>query len=426
MMNACKIIIAVGILAAPVFAAGAVDYPFATLQKGKYLVDVGDCVACHTADKSQPFAGGRAIPTPFGTIFSANITPDRETGIGAWSEDDFYRAMHEGRGPHGERLYPAFPYPYFTKLTREDVNAIRAYLLSLQPIRNSPPANRLTWPLNSRPLMGAWDSLFFSPGEFVPNANKSAEWNRGAYLVEGAGHCGACHTEKNLAGADKTHKALRGAPIQNWTAPSLLPDERNGLGRWSKEDIAEYLKTGRNRYSGATGLMGEVVVNSTAKLTDEDLDAIATYLKDLPRAGEAVGTAPDNGVMAAGRAIYEESCAACHQTSGEGVPHMFPQLKGSAVAQQVDPSTVVRVILEGAMTVRTAARPTPSAMPAFNWKLTDAQVAAVATYVRNAWTNKAPSVAPSAVGNMRKALNDNKAGPQTVGAGVKLDALRHR
>jgi mono/diheme cytochrome c family protein len=402
LVKTTTVAIALGLLTAAV-PAGAVDYPFSTLQRGKSLVDAGDCVACHTADKSRPFAGGRAIATPFGTIFSANITPDRDTGIGAWNDDDFYRAMHEGRGARGERLYPAFPYPYFTRLTRQDVDAIRAYLMSLAPVRNTPPRNRLTWPLNYRVLMAGWNLLFFKPSEFAPNPQKSAEWNRGAYLVEGPGHCGACHTAKNVFGADKSSEALQGASIQDWTAPKLVGDQRDGLGRWSGDDVAEYLKTGRNKFSGATGLM-----------------AIATYLKDMPGQDEASASTPGQAEMKAGQAIYEDSCAACHQASGEGVAHMFPPLKADAVAQQANASTVVRIILEGAMTAPTAARPTPSAMPAFAWKLDDAQAAAVATYVRNAWGNKAAPVTAGAVADMRKAIDSVKAGPQTVGSGVKL------
>lgn len=399
--------------------AGAADPSYATLQRGKYLVDAGDCVACHTAEKSKPFAGGRAIPTPFGTIFSANITPDRDTGIGAWSADDFYRAMHAGRDPHGDRLYPAFPYPYFTKMTRADVDAVRAFLMTLEPIRNSPPGNRLPWPLDERLLMAGWNRLFFTKGEFRSDPARSAEWNRGAYLVEGAGHCGACHTPKNVFGADEDGQRLAGARIQDWIAPSLRADQRDGLGAWSAADVAEYLKTGRNRFSGATGLMAEVVVNSTSKMTDADLKAIATYLKDLPAKGEPRSATPAAEMMKAGEAIYVDTCAACHQRSGEGVAHMFPQLKGDPTVQQSDPSTVIRVILEGARTAATDRRPTPSAMPAFGWKLDDRKVAAVATYVRNAWGNKAPPVGDGAVADMRKAISGAKAGPETIGGGAR-------
>ncbi|HVV61492.1 MAG TPA: c-type cytochrome [Pseudolabrys sp.] len=402
-------------------AASATEFPFAKLQKGKSLVDAGDCVACHTQDKSKPFAGGRPIPTPFGIIYSANITPDRDTGIGAWSADDFYRAMHEGIGPHGERLYPAFPYPYFTKMPREDVDAIFAYLSTLKPVQNKTPRKELTWPLDHRDLLAGWDWLFFEPGEFKPDPNKSAEWNRGAYLVEGPGHCGACHTAKNVFGADKKSETLQGANIQDWTAPKLVGDDRNGLGRWNTDDIAEYLKTGRNRFSGATGLMAEVVVNSTSKMSDSDLKAIATYLKSVPSDKEEAESSPTKSAMNAGKAIYADSCAACHQAGGEGVARMFPPLKGDAVAQQADPSTVIRVILEGAMTAGTQKQPTPSAMPAFDWKLKDDQVAAVATYVRNAWGNKASAVSAEDVAKMRKKLAAGKASPETVGTGAKLE-----
>jgi mono/diheme cytochrome c family protein len=219
---------------------------------------------------------------------------------------------------------------------------------------------------------------------------------------------------------------LQGAAIQDWTAPSLVADERDGLGRWSKDDIAEYLKTGRSRFSGATGLMAEVVVNSTSKMTDSDLRAVATYLKDLPPAGGATASSPDAAVMAAGRAIYEDTCSACHAPSGEGVPHMFPPLKDNAVAQQSDPSTVVRVILEGAMTAVTHERPTPSAMPAFHWKLGDDQIAAVATYVRNAWGNKASPIGAGAVSDMRNAISAMKAAPQTVGVGIRVQRQQQR
>lgn len=401
--------------------AQAAGLSYSLLEKGKQLVDAGDCQACHTQDKSKPFAGGRAVPTPFGTIYSANITPDRDTGIGGWTADDFYKAMHEGVGPHGERLYPAFPYPNFTKMTRADVDAVRAYLMNLTPIQNRPPRNELMWPLNYRIMMAGWNMLFFTPGEYRPDPQKSAEWNRGAYLVQGAGHCGACHTPKNVFGADKSGEDLRGAQIQDWTAPSLAANERDGLGRWSNEDIVEYLKTGRNKLSGATGLMAEVVVNSTAKMSNEELKAIATYLKDTPPAPDTKPGAPSQEVVDAGKGIYNDSCAACHDASGAGVPHMFPPLKGNAVAQQADPSTVVRVILEGAMTAATKERPTPSAMPAFAWKLSNDEIAAVATYVRNAWGNQASPVSASDVSKMRKSINAEKAGPQIAGSGIKMN-----
>jgi mono/diheme cytochrome c family protein len=312
--------------------------------------------------------------------------------------------MHLGIGPDGKRLFPAFPYPYFTKLTREDVLAIRAYLNTLPPVNNKRPPNEFLWPLNYRVFMRGWDWMFFEPGTYKPNSSKSDAWNRGAYLVEGAGHCGACHTPKNIAGADKSDQKLTGNRLQNWFAPKLVGDIRNGLGNWSIEDIVEYLKSGRNRHSGATGLMAEVVRNSTSKLSEPDLRAIGAYLKDITVKNSEASSNPDQRMLIAGDAIYRDSCSACHEANGMGVPRMFPPLAHNANVQSTDPTTVIRVILRGARTVPTSARPTPSAMPAFGWKLSDEQVAAVATYVRNHWGNAASAVSSDQVKALRKEL----------------------
>jgi mono/diheme cytochrome c family protein len=254
--------------------------------------------------------------------------------------------------------------------------------------------------------MHVWNWMYFKDGTFKPDPKKSQQWNRGAYLVEGLGHCGACHTPKNFAGADDSGSALRGGNLQNWFAPDLGPDLRVGLGHWSSDDIAEYLKTGRNRFSNATGPMSEVVQYSTSKLTDDDLHAIAAYLKDLPTKGQGGGdnTKPsvDANVASAGKAIFGDQCAECHGADGSGEPTFFPPLKGNNNVQQSDPTTVVRVILEGARSVPTKARPTPLSMPAFGWKLTDAQVAAVATYIRSSWGNAASPVTAGQVAPVRK------------------------
>jgi mono/diheme cytochrome c family protein len=332
------------------------------------------------------------------------LTPDRETGLGSWSKEDFWRAMHLGVRPDGARLYPAFPYPNFTNLTRDDVDAIWAYLSTLTAVRNKPPENELTWPLNYRIFLRGWNLLFFTPGEFKPDPGKSAVWNRGAYLVEGAGHCGACHTAKNLFGADRSSAYLQGGALQNWFAPSIANAKRVGIGSWSEDDIVEYLKTGRNSMTGATGIMAEVITNSTSRLDDADLRAIATYLKDVAGGDEQKPAAPHQSVMDSGKRIYEDSCAACHRDSGEGVAHMFPALKGNSNVQSRDPTTVIRVILDGARMVATDARPTPSSMPAYNWKLSDKEIAAVATYVRNSWGNAASEVGADDVGSLRKEL----------------------
>ncbi|MCW5770220.1 MAG: cytochrome c [Rhodospirillaceae bacterium] len=388
-------------------AAPCAAYSYSEVQRGKYLIDAGDCVACHTRDKGVPFAGGRPIATPFGIIYSANITPDPETGIGQWSETDFYNAMHFGRRPTGQHLYPAFPYPYFTRMPRDDVRAIRAYLQTLKPVRSKPPENDLDWPLGWRAFMRGWNWLYFEPGVFRPDLKRSAAWNRGAYLVQGPGHCGACHTPKNSFGADDDDRALAGGRFQNWRAPSLIGDDPSGLAAWSVDEIAQYLKTGRNRHSGATGPMAEVVENSTSKLDPADLRAIALYLKSLRSGRKRQAVRPDGDQVMRGASIYAASCSACHQSSGEGVPHLFPPLKGSAVAMQRDPTTVIRLILQGARTVSTAERPTPSTMPAYDWKLTDAEIAAVATYVRNAWGNRAPVVDADDVADLRETLKSH-------------------
>jgi mono/diheme cytochrome c family protein len=289
--------------------------------------------------------------------------------------------------------------------------AMRAYLNTLPPVNSPRKQPKLTWPLNHRVVMRGWDMMFFHPGAFTPDADKSAEWNRGAYLVQGAGHCGACHTPKNVLGADKTSEQLMGGAIQNWFAPKIAGNLYDGTGSWSVEDIVEYLKTGRNKHSGAAGLMAEVVENSTSKLPDSDLRAIAAYLKNVDggqnRAPQPL--AADDPKMKAGGAIFADSCAGCHQADGKGVPRMFPPLQHDANVQQRDPSTVVRVILQGARTAPTDKRPTPFAMPAFDWKLKDDQIAAVATYVRNAWGNAASPVTPDDVRSMRDALRKERA-----------------
>lgn len=390
-------------------ATRADDLSYAQIERGRYLAAVGDCVACHTKEGGEPFAGGRPIETPFGDIYSPNLTSDRATGIGAWTDDDFYRALHEGVRPTGERLYPAFPYTHFTKVTRRDVLAIRSYLNTLPAVDSPRKEPDVIWPLNYRVFMRGWNAVFFDEGTFEPDPQKSDEWNRGAYLVEGLGHCGACHTPKNFVGAENTDARLTGSQLQDWFAPKLADDLRDGLGAWNEDDIVEYLSTGRNRFSGAGGLMAEVVEYSTSQMTESDLRAIAIYLKDVPdgKEEEEVET-PAQAQMDAGKAVFVDSCAACHQTDGKGVPRMFPPLAGNPNVQQKDPTTILRVILDGMQTVTTASRPTPSTMPAFDWKLTDAEIAAVATYVRNAWDNSAPVVTSDKVSSLRNSLRERR------------------
>lgn len=393
-------------LAVPATGRAADQQDFAVIQRGRYLATVGDCTACHTAPGGKLMAGGRAIETPFGNLVAPNITPDRETGIGAWSDEDFYRSMHDGIS-QGAHLYPAMPYVYYTRARREDVMAIRAWLSTLPPVVNKVHSNELPFPFNIRASMAGWDKLFFKAGEWQDRADKPAEWNRGGYLVEGLAHCAACHTPKNALGGDDTAAHLRGYALQGWFAPDITNSEPAGLGKWSVDDIVEYLKTGTNRFAAASGPMAEEVMDSTQHLTVADLRAMAVYLKDQPGSdGKPLQpVAASDPAMQAGAAIYADQCAACHAMNGSGIARMFPSLAGGPGVQSGDPLSVLHVILQGTRVVQTALAPTAQAMPAFAWKLSDAQVAAVATYVRNAWGNAAPAVSAADAGKARTALS---------------------
>jgi mono/diheme cytochrome c family protein len=373
------------------------------VARGKALAEAADCAGCHTDDPAKPLAGGRRIDTPFGPIWSPNLTPDRATGLGAWSDDEFYRALHEGIARNGARYYPAFPYPFFTKMTRDDVLAIRAFLATLTPVHNAAAPPQLRFPLNYRVVMRGWNLLFFRPGTFEKNPQKSDEWNRGAYLVEGAAHCGACHTPKNMFGADKRAQAFGGGLIDGWFAPRLDSAARTGLKSWSVEDIAEYLQSGRNGKSHAGGLMAEVVINSTSKMSDADVRAIAVYLKDLgPGAAEPEIATPPPAQMADGERIYKGACIACHEADGSGSPRVYPPLPGNANLQAANPSSTLRIILDGAQTLTTPRAPNTGSMPAYARKLTDQEIADVATYIRSAWGNAAPAVTAAEVAKARR------------------------
>jgi mono/diheme cytochrome c family protein len=373
------------------------------IARGRYLAVLGDCAACHTDPGGRPYAGGEAIETPFGIVDSANITPDVETGIGSWSDDDFVSALQKGKGKDGVRLYPAMPYPYFAKMSRDDILAIRAYLDTLEPVHQRVRTNQLPFPFKLRIGMAFWNAMFFDGTPFEPVAGKSADWNRGAFLLQGPGHCGACHTPKNFLGGDKSGDALQGATLQGWFAPDLTGDKRSGLGSWSSDDIVAYLKSGQNAHASATGAMAQVIADSTSQMRDDDLKAIATYLKDqpAPRQSTPQAIAASDPVMKTGQAVYVDNCSACHGRDGAGVAKLFPPLKGSATVQSADPTTLGRVLLHGAQNVATATAPTSPSMPAFGWKLTDPQAAAVLTYVRNSWGNAAPAVDVGQVSKLR-------------------------
>lgn len=398
--------VALGLVALPSPSA-AEDLSFATIQHGKELVAAGDCEGCHTAEGGAPFAGGRPLQTPFGVVYSANITPDASTGIGAWTGDQFYRAMHEGTAADGSHLYPAFPYPWFTKVRRADVDAVRAYLQTVTSVRYRPPPNALPWPLSEREAMVGWNTLYFKPGTYVDDANHDAQWNRGAYLVLGLGHCGACHTPLNFLGASEHDRHLQGGVLSDWYAPSLVGDKRTGLGDWSEQQIVDFLKTGQIDDGVAYGPMREVVHYSTSAMSDDDRKAIAVYLKSLPATNNnKTPDRPAADVANAGQAIYGDSCSACHGADGKGVTDLFPPLRGNAIVQGNDPTTVIRLILNGEQAVATEQRPTGVSMPSFGWKFSDQEVAAVASYVRAAWGNQASPVAASKVQSVRKAVQN--------------------
>jgi mono/diheme cytochrome c family protein len=387
-------------------AAWAEGVPANDVARGQYLVRVGDCEFCHTDTNGKPFAGGRAIPTPFGVIYSINITPDRDTGIGQWTEQQFYKAMHTGISSDGSHLYPAFPYPWFTKVTRADVDAIKAYLDTIPPAVQKDKTNQLPWYLDWRGEMVGWNLLFFDEGEYKADTAQSAEWNRGAYLVEGLAHCGACHTPINWLGGTKHSEPFQGGNAgSHWYAPGLGDNLRNGVGGWSTAEIVEYLKTGSNAKSASAGPMSEVVMNSTQYLSDPDLNAIALYLKNRPKA--SAKSPPDThalgaAALARGQALYLDNCTGCHLPDGRGVSQVFPPLTGSAAIQADNPGTVIHVVLEGARMAAPTAKPTGLAMPGFGWKLDDGQIADVVNYARHAWGNLAPSVDADTVAAVRE------------------------
>ena len=386
------------------FPALAEPAPPEVVAHGKSLVEASDCATCHTADPQRPFAGGKRIDTPFGAIYSPNLTPDRETGIGDWSDADFVRALRFGVAPDSSRYYPAFPYPYFTKFTRGDILAIRAYLSTLTPFRNEEPPPALRFPLNFRVVMRVWNYFFFKPGILEPDQQKDIDWNRGRYLVEGAGHCGACHTPKNMFGADRRSRAFAGGRVGDWFAPRLDGAARSGLKSWSVDDIVEYLQSGRNARSHADGLMAEVVVNSTSKISDGNARAIAVYLKSLPAGPpEPQVILPPEDRMKSGEAMYEHACVACHEKDGSSAPRIYPPLPGNALLQSADPTSTLRIILDGAQTVTTPRAPNKGSMPAYAKQWTDQQIADVTNYIRNSWGNAAQLVTADQVAQARKA-----------------------
>jgi mono/diheme cytochrome c family protein len=367
---------------------------------GEALAGGGYCAECHTAKGGQKLAGGYAMATPFGVIYSTNITPDPETGIGTWSEAAFARAMHEGVAQDGSHLFPAFPFDHFTKVSDEDVKALYAYLMTRPPVRARAPANTIPFPLNVRALQEGWKILFFRSGRFEAVANKSAEWNRGAYLALGLSHCGACHTPRNALGAEERGQTFAGAPIDNWLAPPLTRANPSPAP-WSEEELFAYLRNGVSRLHGTpAGPMSPVVHDGLVKLPDADIHALAVYFADVSDAAARSGeTQPAvQRALAASRLgvglqydpaarLYTAACASCHYNSGESPNPLRPDLALNSAVNLSDPTNLIRAILHGVSTREGA----PGVvMPAFAHGLNDADIARLAAYLRSTRTSGVP------------------------------------
>jgi cytochrome c553 len=385
-----------------------------SVSKGQYLARAGDCIACHTNPGGKLFAGNRPMPTPFGTLYSSNITPDERDGIGKWSGDDFYATMHAGRMPDGGLLYPAMPFGDYTKVTRADSDAIFAYLRSVPPVAELDRPHDLRFPFNNRSLILGWRTLFFTEGTYQPDNNRSAEWNRGAYLVEGLGHCGMCHTAINKLGGSSDSKAFQGGliPMQNWYAPSLTSNKEAGLGDWSLEDISSYLRKGVSPRGAVYGPMSEVVYNSLQYLTDEDIRAVAVYLKSIGQRSQLdpevalVPVAESSLLMQLGKRIYSGQCAICHGAKGGGDAPRYPPLANNQSIQMESAVNPIRMVLNGGLPPGTPGNPQPYGMPPFAQSLSNDEVAAVVTYIRSSWGNHGTAIAASQVDELRSAPLD--------------------
>jgi mono/diheme cytochrome c family protein len=378
-------------------------------NSGEYLVRAGNCFSCHTVRDGKPYAGGRPIVTPYGTLYSSNITPDPDTGIGRWSADDFWRALHEGKSKDGSLLYPVFPYPNYTKVTREDADAMYAYLKTIPSVSQQNRAHEMRFPYDKRPLLAGWRALYFKEGTFKPNPKQSAEWNRGAYLVEGLGHCSACHAARGAWGGVREQHIGGGLiPMLNWYAPSLTSNKETGLGDWEIKEVVELLKTGVSPRGAVFGPMAEVVRDSLQYLSEADLTAMAVYLKsqrdeDEPEAQTSIRVSPQQReqMMKQGARVYKDRCAECHQAEGEGVPRVYPPLANSEAILMRNPINAIRITLNGGFPPSTQGNPRPYGMPPFAHVLSDGDVAAVVTYIRGAWGNRAAPVSTVEVASAR-------------------------
>jgi len=375
------------------------------VQRGRYLATAGNCMFCHTAPGGAAYAGGRPIDTPFGSVFTSNLTPDDATGIGTWSSAHLWRAMHHGRSKDGRRLFPAFPYPNYTHVTREDSDAIYAYLRTVAPVRQPNAAHTVGFPYDTQVALAVWRALFFWPGR-ITDPLQSADWNRGAYLVQGLGHCNACHSERNLLGGSAGVLDLSGGliPMQNWYAPSLTSPDEAGVAAWDTSDVVALLRDGVSSRGSAIGPMAEVVQHSTQHLTPADLRAMAVYLKALPQQAprmiDPAASQPPRGETLGSR-LYDQHCAHCHGAKGEGVARAYPALAGNRAVTMDPPANLVRVVLLGGFAPSTAGNPRPFGMPPFATVLSEDDVAAVLTHIRKSFGNQGNTVTPFEVHRYR-------------------------
>lgn len=368
----------------------------AVVARGAYLAQAGNCLACHTSPSGADFAGGHGIDTPFGTIYASNLTPDAETGIGNWSPSEFWRAMHHGRAKDGRLLYPAFPYPSLTHVTRADSDALYAYLRTVAPVRQPNTPHALDYPYNTQAALAVWRALFFQPGGIESDPRQSAEWNRGKYLVEGLGHCAACHSGRNFLGGPGWNAKFAGGlmPGAAWYAPSLADPREAGLQQWPRAESVRLLKDGMAQQGSVGGPMAAVVYGSTQHLSESDLEAMVQYLAALPvQLPEAKPAEPAAAnIMAQGGKVYTQHCASCHGKDGQGVEGIYPMLAGNRGVLLHSPNNVVQFIRKGGFAPSTAGHPQPFGMPPYGHVLDEAEVSAVATYIRQSWGNAAPPV----------------------------------
>ncbi|MFZ6646729.1 c-type cytochrome [Undibacterium sp. TJN25] len=403
------------------------------VARGAYLARAGNCMGCHTQRGAPAYAGGRAIQTPFGSFYTPNITSDKDTGIGKWTQENFWQSIHAGKSRDGSMLYPAFPYPNYTKITRTDSDALFAYLQSIPAASRQNQPHDLRFPYNQRALLGVWRALYFSPEVYQQDSKQPADWNRGAYLVQGLGHCSACHTSRNALGASINETLLGGGILsgQEWYAPSLTSENEIGLGHWQTSRINDLLKNGATTTGSVTGPMAEVVSQSLQHLSDADINAMSTYLKSLPQTrtdpadkdimpgflkeafqfitGSGVSQneqRSNEAILKVGATVYKNHCMDCHQAGGEGVAQAYPPLAGNHKLMTSSVANPVRMVLAGGFAPVTAGNPRPYGMPPFGPKLSDDEIAAVVSYIRNSWGNEAPMVSPSDVNKYRTAPLD--------------------